>query len=106
MGSITRIAKAGAKAFKGASEVVEAAELGVVGVATAAGVVGVPAYLIWVLMRSGHRAAAMLLIAVVGLIALNFVRDWRRRELSWLSAVVLAIVTVGCVYVAFRIMII
>jgi len=109
MGALVRVGKAAMGAVKGAGTLVELAELSVVALvgagAALVAVVGLPAYLAWDLMHSGHVAGGVTVLGVVALLALNAVRDVRRRELSWLSAIVGAIVAVWCAYVIIRVVI-
>jgi hypothetical protein len=105
MASLGGVARKTGRVLEGTSELLGFAELGVVALvvvgAVVAGVVGFPIYAVWQLVRSGHIAAAVLLGGGIGLLALNALRDVKRRELSWLSAIVAAVLTLWCVYVAF-----
>jgi hypothetical protein len=105
MALMGNVAKAAVKVIEGASELLDIAEVGVVGLivvgALGAGVVGAPAYAVWQAVRSGHIVAAVLLLGGIALLTLNAIRDMKRRELSWLSAVIAAVLTLWCVYVAF-----
>ena len=101
---MTRTGKAAVRVLKGTNALLDAAELGLVALAVAAaavaGVIGLPVYLIWHLSRSGHLVAAALLLGAVCLLAVNVVRDVKRREFGWVSATVAAVLTVWCAYVA------
>ena len=101
MASLKGVARKTGKILRGTSELLDFAELGVVALVVVAGVFGLPADAVWHSIRSGHIVAAVLLVCGIGILALNVIRDVKRRELSWLSAVVGAALTLGCAYVAF-----
>ena len=107
MGALVRVGKAAVSALKASSALLDLAELSVVTLAGAgaavAAVVGLPAYLIWHLARTGHVLAGVLVLGAVGVLALNLVRDLKRRELGWISSMVAAIVTVWCAFVILRV---
>jgi hypothetical protein len=104
MGSIARIGKAAVRMLKGTDAALQGVELSAVALATAgaavAAVVGLPAYLIWRLVQSGHLVAGAVLLGTVCLLAANLARDLKRREVGWVSATLATAVTVWCVYVA------